>query len=58
MKLIIPALALFIASVTGAQANSIPAFMVHAKTLQNPSALAGAAEVCMSVYFDGLRAER
>lgn len=54
MKTAILGFALFAMSVTAALASSVPACMVHAKTLQNPSALAGAAEVCMAVYFEEL----
>ncbi len=57
MKSILLSFALISVSVTGANANSVPECMVHAKTLQNPSALAGAAQVCMTVYFDSLRTE-
>ena len=56
MKTPILGVALLVASLTAAQANSLPACMVHAKTLQNPSALAGAAEVCMGIYCDELSA--
>jgi hypothetical protein len=31
--------------------------MVKAKTYQNPSAMAGAADICMQGYFDSLKAD-
>jgi hypothetical protein len=40
-----------------ANADRVQECMVKAKIFQNPSALAGAADVCMQEYFDGLKAE-
>lgn len=58
MKSLIATLIIICSSAVAAgAANSIEECMVHAKALQNPSALTGAAEVCMQNYFDVLSAE-
>jgi hypothetical protein len=58
MKSALIGIALFSFSAVAAVAeDSIEECMVSAKVLQNPSALAGAAEVCMQNYFDVLSAE-
>ncbi len=58
MKSFLAGLSLFVASSACAiAAESVQQCMVHAKILQNPCALAGAAAVCMQSYFDELTAE-
>ena len=57
MKKISASLVLFGAFCMNANADPVQECMVKAKIFQNPSALAGAAEVCMQGYFDSLKAE-
>ncbi len=58
MRALLIGLALVLSSgIAAVAANSIEECMVRAKVVQNPSALAGAAEVCMQNYFAVLSAE-
>ena len=58
MKSLLISLALFLSSAFAAVAsNSVEECMDRVKVLQNPSALVGAAQICMQNYFDALSAE-
>jgi len=57
MRAVMVSLAILASTGAVATAESVPECMVHAKILQNPSALAGAAEFCMQTYFGNLKAD-
>ena len=57
MKKTLTSLVLFSAFCMNVNADPVQECMVKAKIFQNPSALAGAADVCMQGYFDSLKAE-
>lgn len=57
MKTTLTSLFILLVLTIHAAADPVQECVVKAKTFQNPSALAGAAEICMQGYFDSLEAD-